>query len=90
MSTNDPEYGSPDWDLMQERFRAEVERREPTFRFVSVRQEAAEKAYAAGRRPCGERSHPADCPGGCCPHANSVTTSDGNGAYCADCGETLA
>lgn len=27
---------------------------------------------------------------GDCPHARSVTTRDGEGAFCYDCGETLA
>ena len=36
-----------------------------TVRMVSVRQEAAELAEAAGRKPCARKSHRADCPGGC-------------------------
>lgn len=38
---------------------------EPPVRMISVRQEAAELAEASGRQPCAERSHSADCPGGC-------------------------
>jgi hypothetical protein len=38
---------------------------EPTYKLVSVREEAARLAYEAGRKPCAERSHPAGCPGGC-------------------------
>lgn len=59
------------------------------YQLISVRAEAARKAELAGRAPCREVAHGAECEGGCHQHAIEHPPQGLTGYGVCECGATI-